>query len=375
MSGNEFEKNSMIVLALFAVAFIGLVVSCKPAESIKIGFIADLSGRQSQLGIETRNAFLLAVQKLNDEGGLDNRHIVTYVKDNQFDPEVCFERTVELVEADVDVIIGPLTSVMAKPVLAAAKDILVISPTVSTDQLTDLDDMFFRVIPSAKMQGVTLAEEIIRQKKERIAIIVDEANHDYTQSVLNGILMAIANEDINPIISPFYDRSEFSGMVLDLIDKDPDALVIISSSSNAATFIQQYAKRKEVPQLFGSSWVKSNTILENGGRIVEGMIIVGGYENKIPSEKELVFQKEYKNMFDVFPNYSSKYVYESVLLYAEAVKSAKTTDQEKIKSELLSFQEFQGISDSYRFNEFGDVIRSQSLFVIRNNYFYVYEGD
>lgn len=365
----------MIVLALFAVAFIGLVVSCKPAESIKIGFIADLSGRQSQLGIETRNAFLLAVQKLNDEGGLDNRHIVTYVKDNQFDPEVCFERTVELVEADVDVIIGPLTSVMAKPVLAAAKDILVISPTVSTDQLTDLDDMFFRVIPSAKMQGVTLAEEIIRQKKERIAIIVDEANHDYTQSVLNGILMAIANEDINPIISPFYDRSEFSGMVLDLIDKDPDALVIISSSSNAATFIQQYAKRKEVPQLFGSSWVKSNTILENGGRIVEGMIIVGGYENKIPSEKELVFQKEYKNMFDVFPNYSSKYVYESVLLYAEAVKSAKTTDQEKIKSELLSFQEFQGISDSYRFNEFGDVIRSQSLFVIRNNYFYVYEGD
>ena len=52
---------------LYAVIFT-VILSCGNKEPIKIGFIAQLSGRQSQLGVDGRNGTILAINNINKDG-------------------------------------------------------------------------------------------------------------------------------------------------------------------------------------------------------------------------------------------------------------------------------------------------------------------
>src|SRR5215510_16511505 len=70
---------------LFVVAC-ALAVSAQAADKVKVGFISTLSGPSAALGVDIRDAFLLAV-KLNG-GKLGGLPAEVLVGDDQFKPEV-----------------------------------------------------------------------------------------------------------------------------------------------------------------------------------------------------------------------------------------------------------------------------------------------
>ena len=69
-------------------------------------------------------------------------------RDDQQQAEVATKVTEELIDSGVVALIGPMTSAMAMAMLPVAnqRQIVLISPTVATNQLNDLDDYFFRLI-------------------------------------------------------------------------------------------------------------------------------------------------------------------------------------------------------------------------------------
>ena len=344
-----------------------------PSKTITMGFIADLTGRQSQLGISVRNGFLMAVNELNESGGINGKTITPIIKNNENDLDICLTRTIEMVEEEVDVIIGPLTSAMVIPVLKGSGDTLVISPTVSTDRVTAIDDMFFRVIPAASMQGRKMADVVIANKEENIVIILDERNIEYSGAFTKGFIdIYTDNTGLDPTVISFNDKAQFSPIIDQLININPDAILFISSGVDSAGIIQQYAKITELPQLYSSYWGKASNIHEYGGKIVEGMIIVTGYENEVKSKRELDFTEKYKDLYEINPNFAAQFSYETVMLYAQAVLNGNSTNPEKVKTEILNLDQFEGITDSYRLDDFGDVIREQTLFIIRNNLYEFY---
>ena len=58
----------------------------QPRQPIKVGVPTILSGRVAQLGISSRNAMQIEVDRFNAEGGLDGRPIELVVRDSRGTP-------------------------------------------------------------------------------------------------------------------------------------------------------------------------------------------------------------------------------------------------------------------------------------------------
>jgi branched-chain amino acid transport system substrate-binding protein len=65
------------------------------AQTVKIGYVATLSGQAAQLGIDSVDGFKLALQKLN--GKLGGLPVELVVVDDQLKPEIGIEQAKRLI--------------------------------------------------------------------------------------------------------------------------------------------------------------------------------------------------------------------------------------------------------------------------------------
>lgn len=358
---------TLVVIGIAILLFLLLIPSKKP---IKIGFLADLSTRKSQLGVVARNGVIMAVDELNASGGINDREVVLIIRDIKSNKDEAKRQTSNLIEAGVDVIIGSFVSAMAAPVLEVAKktNTLVISPTVSTDSLTGIDDNFIRITPQASKHGSSLATAVSRQSVNKVVLVRDIKNEEYSEAVVDGFKREAKEQSVEIIGDfSFETKQDFAQIVGQISQVQPDGIVLITSGIDAGAILQQYAKNNEVPHLFGTMWTKVTKVNEYGGKIVNDMVLIDVFANEKPTGKEVAFNNSFKAHFGMGSNMPSRYTYESVKLYAMAATKAKSLDTEKIKDEIIKMDPIEGITDNYWVDKYGDVVRKLSLYQIKDH--------
>ncbi|HEU4749831.1 MAG TPA: ABC transporter substrate-binding protein [Acidimicrobiia bacterium] len=81
------------------------------ADPIKIGIIADLTGPFTTYGTSLSRSAQLAINEINEDGGIDGRQIEVIVEDIQTDVTATVDKARKLVEGDnVDLVMGPIGS-------------------------------------------------------------------------------------------------------------------------------------------------------------------------------------------------------------------------------------------------------------------------
>ena len=71
----------MIVISAFGLS------GCREKGSIPVGFVAQLTGVQAELGVQERNGVQLAVEEINTAGGVAGQPIDLVVRDDLGTPE------------------------------------------------------------------------------------------------------------------------------------------------------------------------------------------------------------------------------------------------------------------------------------------------
>ena len=103
-SRRTFLKTGIVGTAFAAVGFPSILHA---EENIKIGIPTILSGRVAQLGISATNAIKMAVNKLNDDGGINGRNIELIIRDSRAKPDEAARVCRDFINSDkVDVIIN-----------------------------------------------------------------------------------------------------------------------------------------------------------------------------------------------------------------------------------------------------------------------------
>jgi ABC-type branched-subunit amino acid transport system substrate-binding protein len=144
--------------------------------TLTIGTLFPVTGSQAFIAPAQVAGVNVAVKEVNDAGGVLGKSIVVVHGNSGEAKEKKLEASFQsLVEKKVDVIVGPSSSVLAERILPAAIEAQVplISPAAIAPRLTALDDddMLFRTISSAAMQGTVLAELASAGKQARLAVI------------------------------------------------------------------------------------------------------------------------------------------------------------------------------------------------------------
>lgn len=356
----NMKKGFVILITIFII----LLMSCSSVENIKIGFIATLSGNNSGVGIAIRDGLLLKVDQINDAGGINGRKIEVIIKDDQGDKTSIVQLDQELIASGVSVIFGHELSSKAEFMVEAAKDyeVIFMTPTISSDTISNIDDNIFRTTATAYDQGETLGEHADGYSK-KILVIYSEYNKAYADGFTSGFDASFDGE-----LDFFSVNNDVTKKANDIVstyeDGNFDSLLFITNSQDMMFVSQVFYSMKVNVKKYSSNWAMASDSFADGGESVEGSSFVSIFNS---SESDLLkaFNKEFMSRYNKEPDFASKYSYEAACMLFAALEDVEDLDFSEIKEALLK-TEIEGLFSSLSFNEFGDVKRESLILKVIN---------
>ncbi|HID28399.1 MAG TPA: branched-chain amino acid ABC transporter substrate-binding protein, partial [Desulfobacterales bacterium] len=145
---------------------------------IKIGSASPLSGNQAQTGIDQMRGALLAVEELNQKGGILGRKVELVDLDDKADPREANSVAQKLgADKEVVAVVGHLNSGCSIPASKIYHDngLAMITPVSTSDKLTQQGfDNVFRVCIRNSDQGPAAAKFVIEKLGKKNFYILDD---------------------------------------------------------------------------------------------------------------------------------------------------------------------------------------------------------
>jgi branched-chain amino acid transport system substrate-binding protein len=362
---------------ILALCCITLLLNGCDREPVRIGFVGGMSGRVADLGVGGRNGALLAVEERNALGGINGRPVELIIRDDEQNAETAAKVTHELVKRNVEAIIGPMTSSMALavvPIVNTAK-MTTVSPTVTTSELSGLDDYFLRVLPDTHTYAPKSARfHFEKSVLRRAAIIYDSGNISYTLSWLTGFrktFEALGGRIV--AVNSFKSREDvaFAPIVRDLLRHKPDLVVLVCSAVDAALLCQQIRKLDPRVTISVSEWGSTERFIELGGAAVEGVYFAQFLDHGNTTPRYRSFLTSYRKRFGQDPGFSGLAGYDAATVVLDALAARKKGSS--LKSVILATGAYQGVQRKVVLNRFGDTDSTTFITVVRNGRFVTLE--
>ncbi|MCB1761399.1 MAG: ABC transporter substrate-binding protein [Gammaproteobacteria bacterium] len=360
-------------LLLFALA---LLSGCGDHRPITIGFIAGTSGRVADLGISGLDAVQLAIAERNDRGGIDGRPLRLITVDDQQNPQRAKSVAQQLVDQGIEIVIGPMTSDMGMavaPILDRA-GVVNVSPTVTTQRLSALDDHFFRVsATTSAYAGRSATFQLRPGGMRRIVAIIDANNRSFTQNWLDNFSTPFTAGGGEVVATVAFDTSQarpLAAVVGEALGRSIDGVLIIANSMDAALLCQQIRKTDPNVPVTLADWGATERLLELGGKAVEGVTVVQTFDRDNPGPKYQKFRQAYIERYQREPGFPGVYAYDAAQVVLTALAQRKRG--ETLKQTILRIRVFKGLQGDFSFDDHGDVEREQaSISIVRDRKFIV----
>ncbi|AKN30570.1 ABC transporter substrate-binding protein [Clostridium carboxidivorans P7] len=358
----NFVRRLLVTsICILLFAFIAWTIFMKTASKkpIIIGFDAQLTGKQSEIGVQERNGVQLAVEKINALGGINGRKIQLMIRDDLGMPEQAKKMDSDLIKLGAVAIIGHATSeeTLAGVKMANDSKEIMIGPTVSTPKLTGIDDYFFHVYPSFNESSKAFAEYIYKKNNlKQMCIIYDTDNKAYSEDyveIFENKFKSLGGNINEEISFSSKSQSDFSSLLSKLNDSKPQGIFIIASDIDTAMIAQKIRAMNLSLPLYASSWAQTPTLITNGGTAVEGMKVEQCY---VPNSKSQVFkdfQDKYKTRFGNEPSFGAAFGYEAASMLTDALKRNEGK-KKGLKEQILKNSNPRGIMDSFSVDKLGD---------------------
>ena len=361
-----FPRNQLLALPCIALA--ALLVACSPPPPVQIGFIGGLTDRNSDNEQSGLNGVTLAIEQFNRDGGLDGHMVELVVRDDAQNRETAAQSAKSLVDARVDAVIGPFTSGMAEVIvpITGKAGIFQVSPTITSMAFYGKDDNLFRINRTTRDNARDYAKVMVERGQKRIAVAYDVRNRNFTESWLREFQEAVASRGAAVVAPVPYESSsdaDFAKVVRGMLDKQPDSLFFISGALDVARLAQQ--ARRQAPKLpiGASEWASTEQLIELGGDVVEGLLIVQNYDRDDGSERFRAFSDAYFKRFQVNPGYSSVSAYDATTVVLKALKMR--SKGETLKVAALRSGPYAGLQHAMVFDANGDTTRKVFFTEIR----------
>lgn len=361
------------IKVFFLALFIVLLTSCQ-SKQLKIGFSGSLTGNGSELGVAARNGFNLAIDELNNKGGIKGYTLMPIVKDDKSSLSTAKEIGNSFIDENVDYVIGFLTSNMTPAIkeTMSKSNILFISPTISTPKMSGLDDQFLRVMESNDAQAIILAELAFDYENiDNIAVVIDDSNSEYTRPIYDLFKKTYIEKGGSISIFKAFESKNLdaSSLANEIKNSNAIGIVLVANSIDSANILQQlYRLDYKIPS-FLAGWANTNDFIYHGGLAAEGAYTSSVFEADSNNPPYLNFVRDYKEMFGEEPSFSSHFAYDSVMMLAEGLKSSNSFDPVDVKNSIINIGHFDGLQSSFDINKYGDVLRKDFKYKVENGSF------
>ena len=339
-------RTALWLTSLLGVA-IALPATVRAAEPLRIGITTILSGPFADRGQSEQYGAQLALDQINEAGGVLGRPVEAFYADNACKPDIGVPATRRLIEQQhVPVIIGALCTPVThaiEPVVQAAKIPLVIATSAGQDFVDRSgvggNDYLFKTIPSEVDIARGLIKFLATKDVKSVAVVAEAGG--FPQA--NAVALAKAAQDAGmkvtgqETITP--GTTDLTALLVKLKASGPDVLLTMPGSSTAAFFKAYEASGWKVPvsgrlDLGVAMGAVSPAFRDAGG--LANLTSIAVFTPLVDKPGVRDFVASYQAHYGLVPTQRSYFVYEATYLVADAIRRAGSDQPAAIEQALKS---------------------------------------
>lgn len=319
---------------------VGPLAACAPTGGgsatgpIVIGGISDLTGGLAGLGIAQQQMGLLAIKNLNAKGGVLGRKIEINYVDGETDPATWALRAKRLL--DLPLVIGGLTGAER----GAIKDIVTtrtmyIAPGYTEDAGANCLDLMFGTGAVPEQFIIPLVDFLV-EKTGGGTVYVLGSDYSYPKGT-NKVAKArfaelgvkVVGEDYFPL-----DATTFASAVSKINDLKPDIVFSNVIPPTCFTLVKQIREAGLWDKIVFATPGSDEGWIAGGGADVDGVYACMDYfdsvDDAVSTKIRDQYYEEYGKTYPISSAGSATGVYRGIMLWADAVEKAGSTDPRKV---------------------------------------------
>lgn len=320
-------------------------------EPVVVGHYASMTGGTAVFGNSADKGARLAVDEINARGGVLGRPVKLVTEDTQSKPEEAVTAVQKLINQDkVVALIGEIASsrsIAAAPVAQKSR-IPMLSPASTNPKVTQVGSYVFRACFIDPFQGTAMADFAMKSEKgpkaKRIAVLYDVKN-DYSLGLRQFFMERVKANGGEIVADESYGEGDvdFRAQLNKIKATNPEAVWCPGYYQEVGLIIRQARELGlTVPFLGGDGW-DADVLGKIAGEAINGSFFSNHYssEDPTPAVQEFIakFKAKYKGEL---PDAMAILGYDSMLLMADAINRAGTTNGRQIRDALAETTGFPG---------------------------------
>ncbi len=304
---------------------------------MRIGTILPQTGSLAFLGPPEFAGVDLAVEEINEAGGVLGECVEVLHEDSgDTSTDIASQSADSLIAQNVDAVVGSASSGVSFQFIDKLYEegVVQISPANTSPDFTDYPrgDYYFRTAPSDVLQGRVLADQIIADGNEQVAILA--LQDAYGTGLADSIEENVVEFGGEVVMKTIYDpnASEFSAEVAELAAADADAVVLITFNE-FTNLAPELVESNLGPQSLGWYMVDGN-LSNYGDQFPEGML--EGAKGTFPGADPAGIQERLLEVDPALEDFTyGPESYDATVLLALAAAAGGSYDADTIRDNLV----------------------------------------
>ena len=377
----KFNKVFSAVLASAMAA--SLLAGCGGSaaggsNTFKIGAIGPLTGAAAAYGNAVVNGAQIAVDEINEAGGINGVQIEYKSEDDELNAEKSVNAYNTLKDWGMQILVGSTTSACSIAVSENTKNdnMFQLTPSGSAEDCVKYDNVF-RVCFSDPNQGIASAQYISDHNlATKVGIIYDNSDV-YSSGIYQKFVEESAGKNFEIVSAEAYtqdNNTDFSVQLQKAKDAGADLVFLPIYYSDAALILTQANTMGYAPTFFGVDGMDGILTVENfDPSLAEGVMLLTPFAADATDDLTVNFVKKYNEKYGETPNQFAADAYDAVYIIKAAIEKSgvtpdKTTEEicEALKGAMTQIEATGLTSQKMTWDASGEPNKEPKAVVIKN---------
>lgn len=317
-----------------------------PADTIRVGEYASLHGNEATFGQSSHNGTVIAVEEINNAGGVLGRKIELITEDNQSKAGESATIVKKFISRDhVVAVLGEVASgrsLEAAPI-CQTNHVPMISPSSTNPEVTAKGDYIFRVCFTDPFQGRLLAEFGRKTLKANKVALLADVSSAYSEGLAKYFREPFEKSGGQVVIDKKYSGKDkdFRAQLTAIKAANVDAIFVPGYYTEVGLIVSQARQLGiTVPMFGGDGWEAPELIEIAGAKNLENAFYSTHFSPENPEPLIQKFVATYQTKFGSKPDAMAALGYDSAMVLFDAIKRAGTTDGPKLRDAIAATKDY-----------------------------------
>lgn len=264
-------------LKLGAATLLAGAASFATADNIKIALAGPVTGAVAQYGDMQMIGAKMAIEKINEAGGVNGNILEGVVYDDACDPKQAVAVANKVVNDGISFVVGHLCSSSTQPASDVYEDegvLMVTAASTSPEITTRGHQMVFRTIGLDSHQG-PIAGNYVAEKIKPMNVAVIHDKQQYGEGIATSVKGTLEDKGINVVMFEGITSGDkdFSSLIAKLQKAKVDFVYYGGYHPELGLILRQSAEKGFKAQFMGPEGVGNNDINAIAGEAAEGLLV------------------------------------------------------------------------------------------------------